>query len=115
MGKSRVKKQTPVKKKVIDWDNGRYGDLMKKAIKKYAEGEMKLEVDRAVEHWDEKKMKKELIQLEKKIVKEVLSGLGRDALRRRLDKKKKNKAGTPLGQKNRNMKLTHVAKKKSHH
>ena len=83
---------------------------MKEAVKKYAQDEMKLEDDKAVKNWSDGKFSAELIKLENRIFVEVLQGQGRDALRRRLDKKKM-KHCTTLKERNTNMKLTHKQEK----
>ena len=61
---------------------------MKEAVKKYAQDEMKFEVDKAARNWGDGKFSAELIKLENRIFVQVLQGQGRDALRQRLDKRK---------------------------
>ena len=46
-----VKKEKVAKRAQINWDEGNYDEIMKKIVKKYAQDEMKLEVDKAVKNW----------------------------------------------------------------
>ena len=46
----QVKKEKVAKRTWINWDGGKYDEMMKETVKKYAQDEMKLEVDKALKN-----------------------------------------------------------------